>query len=149
MYIELEIALFPDFLKCTSSNWLIKKNEKKIISTGIKDRKTIPQAITENILWYEVKVMLESNYTDLSLWFVNEWRKKNYKFSVFLWRALKVGKSASVGNVYFHLKKPPQGHVLGEWTNFKKKYFRTNYWTGKSVNLYNFYIEIKTFLHKF
>lgn len=27
-----------------------------------------------------------------------------YKFSVFLWRALKVGKSASVGNVYFHLK---------------------------------------------
>lgn len=63
----------PIFLKCTSSNWLIKKNEKKIISTGIKDKTTIPQAITENILWYEVKVMLESNYTDLSLWFVNEW----------------------------------------------------------------------------
>lgn len=105
MYIELEIALFPDFLKYTSSNWLIKKKEKKIISTGIKDKKTIPQAITENILWYEVKVMLESNYTDLSLWFVNEWTFFFFnKFSVFLWRALKVGKSASVGNVYFHLK---------------------------------------------
>lgn len=104
MYIELEIALFPDFLlKCTSSNWLIKKKWKKNISTGIKDKKTIPQAITENILWYEVKVMLESNYTDLSLWFFNEW-KFFYKFSVCLWRALKVGKSASVGNVYFHLK---------------------------------------------
>lgn len=87
MYIELEIALFPDFLKYTSSNWLIKKNQKKIISTGTKDKKTIPEAITENILWYEVKVMLESNYTDLSLWFVNEWKKKLQIFCVFVARS--------------------------------------------------------------
>lgn len=53
-----------------------KKKEKKIISIGIKDKKIIFEVIIENIFWYEVKVMLESNYIDLSLWFVNEWKKK-------------------------------------------------------------------------
>lgn len=48
---------------------------KKIISIGIKDKKIIFEVIIENIFWYEVKVMLESNYIDLSLWFVNEWKK--------------------------------------------------------------------------
>lgn len=76
MYIELEIVFFFDFLKYILFNWLIKKKKKKIISIGIKDKKIIFEVIIENIFWYEVKVMLESNYIDLSLWFVNEWKKK-------------------------------------------------------------------------
>lgn len=49
--------------------------------------------------------MLESNYIDLSLWFVNEWIFFFFnKFFVFLWCVFKVGKFVSVGNVYFYLK---------------------------------------------
>lgn len=84
----------------------------------MKDKKTIPQAITENILWYEVKVMLESNYTDLSLWFVNEW---NF-FTNFLCVCGALSRSVSlpVSVMSISIWKTPQGHVLGEWTNFKK-----------------------------
>lgn len=50
--------------------------KKKILVLDIKDKKTTPQAIIQNVLWYETinegKTMLEFNYTDLSLWFVNE-----------------------------------------------------------------------------
>lgn len=72
-------------------------------------------------------------------------KKKLQIFCAFVARS-QGRKSGSVSNVYFCLKNRLKDMLfLGEWTKFKK-YFRTNYWTGKSVNLNKFYIEKKNVL---
>lgn len=97
--------------------------KKKILVLDIKDKKTIPQAIIQNVLWYET-INEGKSYVRIQLhWFkfmiCQRIKKKKLQiFCAFVARSQGL-QSGSVSYIYFRLKNRPKDIlILGEWTRF-------------------------------